>query len=86
MGEAEREGDRRSEAGSALTAESPMRDLNSQTVRLSPEPKSDTQPTEPPRCPDVFIFLIQYVTVHVHFLPLRSFRSILLFTYTGVLG
>ena len=30
---AEREGDRRSEVGSVLTAESPMQGLNSQTMR-----------------------------------------------------
>lgn len=28
-----------------------MRDLNSQTVRSGPEPKSDAQPTTPPRQP-----------------------------------
>ena len=43
---AEREGDRGFEVGSALTAESPMRGSNLQTMRSRPEPKSDTQPTE----------------------------------------
>ena len=42
-GGAEREGDRESEADSVLTAESPMWRLNLRTVRLQPEPKSDTQ-------------------------------------------
>ena len=40
-GGAEREGDRRTEVGSVLTAESPMQGLNSGTVRSGPEPKSD---------------------------------------------
>ena len=48
-GEAGREGDRGSEAGSAQTAASPTRGSNSQAVRSRPEPKSDAQPTEPPR-------------------------------------
>ena len=53
-GGAEREEDRESEAGSVLTAESPMRGSNLQTVRSWPEPKSDPQLTEPPRCPQTF--------------------------------
>ena len=48
---AEREGARRSEMGSALTAQSPTRGLNSRTGRSPPELKSDAQLTEPPRCP-----------------------------------
>ena len=39
----------RSKAGSVLTAASPMWGSNSRTVRSCPEPKSDAQPTEPPR-------------------------------------
>ena len=39
---AERESARRSEAGSALTAQSLMWGSSSQTVRSRPEPKSDT--------------------------------------------
>ena len=50
-GEAEREGDTESEAGSGPSAQSATRGLNPQTVRSCPEPKSDAQPTEPPRCP-----------------------------------
>ena len=42
-------GDRGSEAGSALTAQSLTRGSNSQTVRSWPKPKSDAWPTEPPR-------------------------------------
>ena len=38
--------------GSELSAQSPMRGLNSQTLRSGPEPKSDAQLTEPPRHPD----------------------------------
>ena len=41
-GGAEREGDRGSEAGSALTAESPIWGSNSRIVSSPPEPKSDT--------------------------------------------
>ena len=37
--------------GSDLSAQSPTRGSNSQTVRSRPEPKSDAQPTEPPRRP-----------------------------------
>ena len=40
-GGARREGERESQAGSALSAQSPMRGLNSQTVRSWPEQKSD---------------------------------------------
>ena len=48
-----REGDTESEAGSRLwaSAQSPTRGSNPQTARSWPEPNSDTQPTEPPRCP-----------------------------------
>ena len=41
-GEAEREGDRGSEAGSVLTADNPMHGSNSKTVRSRPELKLDT--------------------------------------------
>ena len=34
--------------GSELSAQGPMRGLNSRTTRSWPEPKSDAQPTEPP--------------------------------------
>ena len=44
-GGAEREGNRRSEVGSVLTAESPVQGSNPQTMRSCPEPKSDAQPT-----------------------------------------
>ena len=37
--------------GSELSAQSLMWASNSQTMRSWPELKSDTQPTEPPRCP-----------------------------------
>ena len=51
-GGAKREGDTESEAGSRLWAIStePAQGLNSWTVRSWPEPKSDVQRTEPPRC------------------------------------
>ena len=50
-GGGKRDGDRGSEAGSALKAERPMQGSNQQTVRSGPEPKSDAYPTEPPRHP-----------------------------------
>ena len=52
MGEGQRERETQNPKqapGSEPSAQSPMRGLNSWTVRSSPEPKSDTQPTEAPR-------------------------------------
>ena len=46
-----RSGNRGSKAGSVLTAVSLMQGSNSGTVRSWPEAKSDTQLTEPLRCP-----------------------------------
>ena len=43
--------------------------LNSQTMRSWPEPNSDAQPTEPPRCPDLSGFKPCYTEVnekHTH--------------------
>ena len=42
--------------GSELSAQSPTRGSNSRTMRSWPEPKSDAQPTEPPRRPKMFIY------------------------------
>ena len=53
QGGAEREGDRGSEAGSALTAVSLLWGSISGTVRPWPELKLDTQQTEPPNVPRV---------------------------------
>ena len=47
----QREGDKGSNVGSALTAARLMRGSNSQTKRSWPELKSDDQPAEPPKCP-----------------------------------
>ena len=54
-GGADREGDTESEAGSRLWAVStePAVGLKSQTSRSWPEPKSDVQPTELARCPNL---------------------------------
>ena len=52
-GGAEREEDRGSKAGSALTAQSPMKGSNPRTANSWPEPKSDAQQTEPPRRPPI---------------------------------
>ena len=57
-GGAERERERQNQKqapGSELAAQSPTRGLNSQTVRSWPEPKSDAQPTEPPRHPNIML-------------------------------
>ena len=43
--------------GSELSAQRLIQDSNSQTVRSWPEPKSDTQLTEPPRYPKAMAFL-----------------------------
>ena len=43
--------------GSELSAQSLMLGLSSPTVRALPEPKSDAQLTEPPRCPFIARFL-----------------------------
>ena len=51
------EGDQRSEAGSVLTAESPMQGSNSWTVRWWPEPKLDTWLSHP-SAPRVYRILI----------------------------
>ena len=59
-GEGEREGDRVPQAGSALESVSPMWGLNPRTSRSWPEPKSDTEPTEPPRCPPKCVFYNQW--------------------------
>ena len=40
--------------GSELSAQSPTWGSNSWAVRSWPELKSDAQPTEPPRCPELF--------------------------------
>ena len=41
VGEGQREGDTKSEAGSRLSAQSLMRDSNSRAIRSQPEPKLD---------------------------------------------
>ena len=59
MGEGQRERETQNPKqtpGSELSAQSPARGSNPQSVRSRPEPKSDTQPTEPPRRPLVFGF------------------------------
>ena len=42
--------------GPELSAQSPTWGSNSQTARSWPEPKSDAQPTGPPRLPQRFFF------------------------------
>ena len=56
-------GDRGSEAGSTLTAASLMMGSNPQTPRSRPEPKSDAQPTETPRCPPNCFFYSCFVWI-----------------------
>ena len=47
---------------SELPAQSQTQSLNSRATRSWPEPKSDTQPTEPPRCPYIPQFFIHSYT------------------------
>ena len=55
-GKAERERETQKQTpGSELSVQSPMLGSNPQTARSQPEPKSDTQPTEPPRCSSTFL-------------------------------
>ena len=59
-GGAEREGETQNPKqapGPELSAQSPTPGSNSQAVRSCPEPKSDAQPTKPPRCPSGNIVL-----------------------------
>ena len=55
-GGTEREEDRGFKAGFVLTAVNPVQGSNPLTVRSLPEPKSDAQPTEPPRRTCLFAF------------------------------
>ena len=55
-GEGQREGETKNPKqppGSELSAQSPTRGSNILAVRSPPEPKSDAQPTEPPRRPSM---------------------------------
>ena len=53
--------------GSELSAQSPMWGLNSWAARSWPEPKSDAQPTEPPRNPikNVLISILLFCFVNL---------------------
>ena len=51
--------------GSELSAQSPTQGLNPRTVRSRPEPKSDAEPTEPPRRPSTGIS--KWASENVHF-------------------
>ena len=48
VGEGQREGERQSQAGSMLSAQSPLQGSNSQAMT---DQRSDAYPTEPPRLP-----------------------------------
>ena len=50
-GGGERDADTESKAGSRLSAGSPMWGLNPRAMRSTPGPKSDAQPTKPPKHP-----------------------------------
>ena len=54
---AEREGDTGSKEGICAVSTKPDVGLKPTNVRSSPEPKSDAQPTEPPRHPSFFLLL-----------------------------
>ena len=66
-GGAGREGDTESETapGSELSAQSLTWGSNSQTARSCPEPKSDAQPTEPPRRPSAASCLMTSYTCRI---------------------
>ena len=70
-GRAEREGDRGEAAGSLLTAPSRVGQgaQTQEPVRPWPEPKPDTQPTGPPRCPCFCHFYLPHV--HLAAIPLN---------------
>ena len=60
-GGTEREGDTESEADSRLWAVSTEPDMGLELTDckiMAPELKSDAQPTEPPRCPCIFLCLL----------------------------
>ena len=51
--------------GSELSAQSPTQGSNSQTARSWLEPKSDAQPTEPPRYPVSLFFIKPTITKEI---------------------
>ena len=66
-GEAERQEDRGSQAGSRLSEQSPTRgwNLSSGTLKSWPELKLDAYPTEPPRHPLFLSFLKHGLSFHL---------------------
>ena len=67
QGQRERETQNSKQAsGSELSVQSPTRGSNTQTVRSWPEPKSDAQPTEPPRRPLAQNFCEGILTVQLY--------------------
>ena len=71
-GGAEKLGDRGSQAGSVLTADSHMQGLNSRAVRSWPELKWDAQPPRRPQCPK---FLNQLVMMMMMMMMINSWKS-----------
>ena len=77
--ERERETQNRKQApGSEPSVQSPARGSNSRAVRSWPEPKSDAQPTEPPRRPSASVFKLVWSWGHqLHPAQLLSIRHLL---------
>ena len=74
--ERERETQNQKQApGSELSAQSPTRGSNPWTVRSWPEPKSDAQPTEPPRSPRLALLTMTKVE-DVHTISISILSSL----------
>ena len=73
--------------GCKLSAQSLTRGLNSQTVRSWPEPKSDAQPTEPPRCPTEYVILDLRVVEfkrHIGYRLLKKKKNLYIYIYISM--
>ena len=68
----DREGDRGSESGSALTAASQMQGLNL---------KSGAQPTESPTCSELFVFLLLSFKSSLYILDINPVSSVVIYGY-----
>ena len=79
MGEGQRERETQNQKqapGSELSAQSPTRGSNSQTVRSQPEPESAAQPTEPPGAPGKLESFMRLATLAGTCLPLITFSLV----------
>ena len=65
---------RKQTPGSELSAQSPTRYSNPQTVRSRPELKLDAQLTEPPRSPSISVVFVRTKKNHRRFMSKRSLK------------